>query len=155
MSNKISTDEITSPVLISTSNYVGLINNNNNNNNKENNCVNNSKSINVVNNNRKESTNSIMLNNKSRLAEKLNSVGGLKQKSFSFLMSKQFIKQSNSTSRTSSLSSSFSASLIDQSTSSSKSILLNRQNSIANLSSRGNFIKTKSSLSSFFFNFIH
>ena len=143
MSNKISTDEITSPVLISTSNYVGLINNN-----KENNCVNNSKSINVVNNNRKESTNSIMLNNKSRLAEKLNSVGGLKQKSFSFLMSKQFIKQSNSTSRTSSLSSSFSASLIDQSTSSSKSILLNRQNSIANLSSRGNFIKTKSSLSS-------
>jgi hypothetical protein len=114
--------------------------------NKENNSVNsNHNSINFV--NRKESANSIMLNNKSRLADKLNAVGGLKQKSFSFLMSKQLIKQSNSTSRTSSISSSLSASLIDQSSSSSKSILLNRQNSIANLSSRGNFIKTKSSLS--------
>jgi hypothetical protein len=144
MSNKISTDEITSPVLISTSNYTNLMNN------KENNGVhNNINSINILNNNnRKESTNSIIiLNNKNRLADKLNAVGGLKQKSFSFLMSKQLIKQSNSTSRTSSLSSSLSASLIDQSTSSSKSNLLNRQNSTANLSSRGNFIKTKSSLS--------
>jgi hypothetical protein len=141
MSNKISTDEITSPVLISKSNYTNIMMIN-----KENNSVNsNHNSINFV--NRKESANSIMLNNKSRLADKLNAVGGLKQKSFSFLMSKQLIKQSNSTSRTSSISSSLSASLIDQSSSSSKSILLNRQNSIANLSSRGNFIKTKSSLS--------
>ena len=66
MSNKISTDEITSPVLISKSNYTNIMMIN-----KENNSVNsNHNSINFV--NRKESANSIMLNNKSKLAGKYN-----------------------------------------------------------------------------------
>jgi hypothetical protein len=68
MPNKISNDEITSPVLISKSNYTNIMKIK-----KENNSLNNNHISNkFVNNNKIESANSIMLNNKSKLAGKYN-----------------------------------------------------------------------------------
>ena len=148
MSHKISTNEITSPVLISTTNFTNLLHNENQNN--HNNQINNRSSI---------------LSRK----EKLNPpVVGLRQKSFSFLMSKQLVNKNVSLvntatdSRTCSLSSSLSTSIIDQTSSSSKTFLILKQqqgskqqrSSTSNLSfssgrtnnNSGNFMKVKSSL---------
>ena len=132
-SQKITTSEITSPVLVSTTNFPNMILS------------------------QTENGHSVLLASNSL---KTGGGTGLKQKSFSFLMSKQLLKQPllpasghnsstllthhSMTSRASSLSSSLSTSVIDQS-SSTKSFLLSRQNSTANLISRSNFIKTKSS----------